>query len=137
MNSTRLMATVCGFAMLAAVPALAQYNAAHPGADSERSTDMTQSAPSTGHRNGAAGSMQGEHNTMMQDEHRQSMRGRGQDDTSQNAEVDRLNEQSLQAAQQGRAFNGSGRGSPDQDMQGQPAQPMPQQGPQGSNGGKM
>jgi hypothetical protein len=123
--------------MLAAVPAFAQYNTAHPNGDPQRTTDMNPPASDTAQpSNKRVGSMQGEHGTMMQ-EHHQAMRGRGQEDTSQNAEVDRLNEQSLQAAQQGRTFNGSGGSSDDQNMSGQPSQPMPPQGSQGSGGGKM
>ena len=137
MKTGRLMVGLCGFAMLAAVPAFAQYKTAHPNGDPQRVTDTNSPASDmTRPSNQRVGSTQGEHSTVMQ-EHHQAMRGRDQEDTSQNAEVDRLNEQSLQAAQQGRTFNGSGGSSDDQNMSGHSSQSMPPQGSQGSGGGKM
>jgi hypothetical protein len=54
---------------------------------------------------------QGSHSTMSGSRNARHASRSGREDSSQNAAVDRLNEQSLQAAQQGRSFNAGGGGS--------------------------
>jgi hypothetical protein len=60
------------------------------------------------------------------------MAGNNESDTSQNAAVERLNERSYQAAQQGRAFDVNGSGSSDQGSSG-----MGSSNPNGSGAGSM
>jgi hypothetical protein len=87
--------------MLAAVPALAQNNT--PNAPAQPApTDNTSSGMAPADQGHAASSE--DHMT-----HRSAMgRSNSRTDTSQNAAVDRLNEQSYQAAQQGQTFGGVG-----------------------------
>jgi hypothetical protein len=122
MLKTRLLQAVCAVAMLAAVPALAQRpeagmtgpngvpnpaakqpNAAS-GGTSANTGDM---APANGGGATSSTSMDS-HAT-----HRMAMTPgamHGRTDTSQDAAVDRLNDQSYQAAQQGQAFGSNGPG---------------------------
>ena len=105
MATTRLLQAVCTAAMLAAVPALAQTNtpntAAQP-APAENGTADT--APMNQGHAASSGHHMMHHSAMGHSE--RMMHGRS--DTSQNAEVDRLNEQSYQAAQQGQTYSGAG-----------------------------
>jgi hypothetical protein len=91
MAKARLLQAVCTVAMLAAAPAFAQTNMqpADPGSDQSTSATSHSTHRSAGH----AGATRG---------------GR---DSSQNAAVDRLNDQSFQAAQQGQPFSAPGGGS--------------------------
>jgi hypothetical protein len=119
MAKTRLLQAVCTVAMLAAVPAFAQRPEAGmtgaggapnpaaqqpaPNASSGGTSSMT---PATQDGTGSSASAES-HST-----HRSAMAHptgsmRGRSDRSQDAAVDRLNEQSYQAAQQGQSF-GSG-----------------------------
>lgn len=93
--------------MLAAVPAFAQSNTpgsmAPPGADNKAGmapTDNTGSgAPTADDSHATHRSARGHRSGAMQS---------GKSATSQDAAVDRLNEQSYQAAQKGEAFGGGG-----------------------------
>lgn len=78
MNKVHWLAVACGLALLAAGPAVAQSSPGDSGA--------TTPAPHAAHQSMHAA------------------RG-GQSATAQDAEVDRLNDQSYQAAQQGRTFS--------------------------------
>ena len=92
MLKTHLLSAVCSAALLAAVPAVAQsqsngMNSGSMSGGQGQTTDTGASHPRPMHH----------------------MNRSGQTATSQDAEVDRLNEQSLQAAQQGSTFSaGSG-----------------------------
>lgn len=122
MAKARLLQAICTVAMLAAVPAFAQQTtgpgqgatgdstmttpsgapAANPG--SMNNGSMAQSGMSD-QGNGSMAPMPGHarmHNGMGHS--RRAMRG-GATDSSQNATVDQLNDQSLRAAQQGRTFS--------------------------------
>jgi hypothetical protein len=91
MAKTHLLPAVCTVAMLAAVPALAQTpQTGMTGSASQGGADA--SAMHNGHpmHHSAMGHSTG------------AMHGRS--DSSQDAAVDRLNEQSYQAAQQGQSF---------------------------------
>lgn len=103
----------CTVAMLVAVPALAQNMQNGNTSPSPPGPAQQQMAPSGNMNQG--GTMGGQASTMGQStaSHNTAMRMhhpgmKGMTDTSQNAEVDRLNDQSLQAAQAGQAFNPSG-----------------------------
>ena len=112
MTKARLLQAVCTVAMLAAAPAFAQTNTqpATTGADnSVNSPTGTGSSMAPADRMGSSDSSgmstrSTHHATMGHSSG--MMRSRG--DSSQNAAVDQLNEQSYQAAQRGEAFNGSG-----------------------------
>jgi hypothetical protein len=97
---------------------------AHASADMNKSrsaADNSGNGSMNGMRDHAANDhagnmrMKRSHSAMNQDRSersRQAMRRRGGNDTSQNADVDRLNDQSLQAAKQGHPFmTGSSNGS--------------------------
>jgi hypothetical protein len=88
MAKARLLQVACSVAMLAASPVFAQNN--------------TQTGDA------AAGTVEPMHK--MAHHHGGAMRG-SKGDRSQDAMVDRLNEQSLQAAQQGQSFSVSGSGA--------------------------
>lgn len=97
MLKTRLLQAVCAVAMLAAVPAFAQSNTEN------------QAAPPADTGNTGAPAAEGSHATHHSTRaHRTSAMHSGKTDSSQNAAVDRLNEQSYQAAQKGEAFGGGG-----------------------------
>ena len=108
MAKTRLLQAACTAALLAAVPALAQTNtpnsAAQPAPAQPAPTDNSNMAPAhPSHSASGEGHMT--HRSAMS--HSGGMM-HGRSDTSQNAAVDRLNEQSFQAAQQGQTFGGVG-----------------------------
>lgn len=95
MTKARLLPAVCTVAMLAAAPAWAQT--------SPPSGDPNAPAGQTGSSSGSTGSHAA---------HRSSTAHRGgathsRTDTSQDAAVDQLNDQSYQAARQGQAYNGA------------------------------
>ena len=108
MAKTRLLQAVCTVAMLAAVPAFAQ-NAGTPGSNGQPAPTDQQPVPGNSSmapaNNGAAGtSSQG---SMDHSTHRSAM-GHRHGAASQDEAVDRLNEQSYEAAQKGQAFSASG-----------------------------
>ena len=133
MAKTRLMQAVCTAAILAAVPALAQSNnppgqtgssatgmpqtpsgqAATPGATVPATPNnygsMSQNGATTptnqgmDNENGARSSM---HRSAMGTHSQRMMHSRRQG-ASQNTAVDQLNDESLRAARQGQAFNGT------------------------------
>jgi len=127
MAKTHLLQAVCAVAMLASVPALAQRpEAGATGPNGAPNPEMNQSAaPGNNGANstsmapadtsGSPGAM-GDHASMdNQSTHRSAMqhpmRGmHGKSEMSQDAAVDQLNDQSLQAARSGQAFNGSSSG---------------------------
>ena len=93
MLKTRLLQAVCTVAMLAAVPAFAQSNTPPAGSGSGTGAPMAEESHSTHHSTKA---------------HRSGTMHSAKSAASQDAAVDRLNEQSYQAAQKGEAFNGGG-----------------------------
>jgi hypothetical protein len=97
MLKTRLLQAVCTVAMLAAVPAFAQSNT--PPADTGSAGPTADESHATHHSARA---------------HRPGAMQSGKSTASQDAAVDRLNEQSYQAAQKGESFTGGGsdQGSP-------------------------
>ncbi len=111
MTRTFLPRAVCTVALLAAAPAFAQSTHTPPAAGSTGShSNMTNQAPdmmSPSDEEGSGGSSSamkqhaGRHDGMMQ----------GKGDMSADMSADQLNEQSLQAARQGQAFNGSASGT--------------------------
>lgn len=126
MVKTRLLPAVCTVAMLAAVPAFAQNSstgvkgAPNAGAQQPPSDAGNNNMAPAGSNNmapaGNAGSMGNSATGAMHSSHRSAMtRGsmHNKSATSQDAEVDRLNEQSYQAAQRGQAYsvNGASSGS--------------------------
>lgn len=116
MINTRLLQSACTVAMLAASPVFAQSNTptgatgaggapntptmheAMPGGTTATSTAGGDSAASTAHSR----------HMSMPRHHSAGMMHRGKGDTSQDAAVDQLNQQSYQAAQQGHSFSGTG-----------------------------
>jgi len=99
MQKTRLLPALCGLSLLVATPAFAQR--------SMQGNDMQDQSNGSGY--GAIGmstsqQMSDDAGMPRSRQMRSSRAGRGGD--AQNSEVDRLNEQSLQAAQQGQSFNG-------------------------------
>jgi hypothetical protein len=107
MLKTRLLQAVCTVAMLAAVPAFAQSNTpgsvAPPGADNKAGMAP---ADNTGAGGPTADDSHATHRSARG--HRSGAMHSGKSATSQDAAVDRLNEQSYQAAQKGEAFGGGG-----------------------------
>jgi hypothetical protein len=124
MEKMRLFQAACTVAMLAAVPALAQA----PANDSSTAPSSPTGAASTAPADNASPPATGHamHGSAMR--HRTGMK-RGTSDTSQNDAVDRLNDQSFQAAQQGQTFTGGGSDA------GSPA--APPMGGGGASGGAM
>jgi outer membrane scaffolding protein for murein synthesis (MipA/OmpV family) len=126
MGKTRLLQAVCTVAMLAAVPALAQQTAQSndPNAPSASPTATGASPSATADQSSPMS------HPMHHSRHRAAaMRGTGD---SQNAAVDRLNDQSFQAAQQGQTFGGGAdSGSPGM------APSQPPMGAGGASGGAM
>ena len=105
MAKTRLLQAVCTVAMLAAAPVLAQTQTQPAGTGPDNSVNNpvadTGSTPGT---MGSGTSMKGHPG------HRSAMsHSNSRYDTSQNATVDQLNDQSYQAAHSGRTYqSGSG-----------------------------
>lgn len=156
--TTSKLSLVAGAALiLAAFPALAQTNtqtgnaaggtpttAPSPGQSSGSSMNQNPGmSPGSNMGSGMHASSQAQGTHQARAPH-QAMRARGSD-TSQNAAVDRLNEQSYQAAQQGQSFmpGSPGGSSPtssgDSTGMGQTGGGMsqPNSGPSGPSGGKM
>lgn len=128
MAKTRLLHAACTVAMLAAVPAFAQSNstAGQTGSNAMPQTPSGQTAtPSTNQygtmsqNNSMAPANQnmdtepanrsGTHRSAMGTHSRHTMSS-SRTDTSQNAAIDQLNDESLRAARQGQAFNATGGG---------------------------
>jgi hypothetical protein len=128
MAKTRLLHAACTVAMLAAVPAFAQSSntAGQTGSSAMPQTPSGQTAtPNTNsygtmsQNNSMAPADQnmetgttrhsGMHRSAM-GTHSRHMMSSSRTDTSQNAAVDQLNDQSLRAARQGQAFNATGGG---------------------------
>src|ERR1700712_3379048 len=114
MTKTRLLQAVCTVAMLAAAPAFAQQTETPTGATGPNGSANPQATQSMSGNNGGSGGMTpanpgGTGASASADSHatHRSGMGRamhgGRDDNSQNAAVDRLNDQSYQAAQQGQS----------------------------------
>ena len=103
MAKTRLLQAVCTVAMLASVPAFAQSNTPPGdirGAHESMAKHAGNLAPAEKMRSGPHDTMRAHRSAM---EHKsRAMHERS--DSSQNPAVDRLNEQSYQAAHGGRAF---------------------------------
>jgi hypothetical protein len=124
MAKARLLQAACTFAMLAAAPAFAQTdtqpgttagNAANaPAADNMSTSGATGTSPMSpaskmGSSSGSAMNGQSTHRSAMMGHSDHMMHGRT--DTSQDAAVDQLNDQSYRAAQQGQAFSASNTGT--------------------------
>jgi hypothetical protein len=92
MANPRLLRAVCTIALLAAAPAFAQTNT--PASGTPDTNNAAAPAPTAGHTMHHSGMTH----------HR--MHAATKAPTSQDAAVDRLNEQSFQAAQQGQSFTG-------------------------------
>ncbi|MDB5400193.1 MAG: hypothetical protein JWQ55_2211 [Rhodopila sp.] len=134
MTKSRLLQAVCAVAMLAAVPALAQRpDAGMPGANGAPNpaaarpdstanqkaaqnnsggmapaNDGTNMSPANNGGTGSSASATESHSTHRSAMAHPSRAMRGRSDTSQDAAVDRLNEQSYQSAQQGQPFSAGG-----------------------------
>jgi hypothetical protein len=97
MAKARLLQAACAVALLAATPAFAQPTTTQPNMAPADKMDQT-------------GGGMDSHST-----HRSAMSGHSgmhaRNDSSQNAAVDQLNDQSFQAAQRGQSFSGSDSGS--------------------------
>ena len=105
MAKTRLLQAVCTVAMLAAVPALAQQ----PGVGTTGSSAPAAQQPApTYNSSDMAPANQGRAASSDRHATHRSATHSSRTDTSQNAAVDRLNDQSYQAAQQGQSFGGVG-----------------------------
>lgn len=105
MAKTRLLPAVCTIAMLAAVPAFAQNTPATPAPDAGNSKMAP--ANDEGSAGATHGSPMNEGRTM----HHSSMGHhamQSRNATSQDAEVDRLNQESYEAAQKGQVFSANG-----------------------------
>jgi hypothetical protein len=127
MAKARLLQAVCAVALLAAAPAFAQQSTTQPAAQPNMAP-----ADNTGSGNGSSDS------AGSQSTHRAAMRGHptnARTDTSQNAAVDQLNEQSFQAAQRGQAFSASDTGSSGGTMSGGTANAPPSSAASGAGGG--
>jgi hypothetical protein len=123
MATTRLLHAACTVAMLAAVPAFAQSSntAGQTGSSAMPQTQSgqtsTQGANTYGtmsQNNSMSPSNQdmdtSGHSGTHRSAHSRQMMHSSRTDTSQNAAVDQLNDQSLRAARQGQAFNATGGG---------------------------
>lgn len=114
MYKGRLLASVCALGLIVAAPAFAQAPAtkapatqppAHQGPST--TSHMTRAM----HPRGPVHKMMGHHRMARRRSVRRVHR-RASADNSQNAAVDQLNEQSLQAARRGTSFMGSGAAAP-------------------------
>ncbi len=125
MTKIHLFGAACAFALLGATPVLAQ-NSTTPNSNS--ATPATQnSAPGTMADHGAMGTSHMHHSAM--EGHHMKRESKGA--SSQDAAVDRLNDESYAAAQKGEAF-GSG------DMSAPPPAAAPSgNAPMPNSGGKM
>jgi hypothetical protein len=155
MAHTRLLQTVSTVAILAAAPAFAQTNMPpanmpardtaaggapnNPTAQQAMPNGNMAPADRMGSPDRSMGGM-GSH-AAMDRSHRTAMAMHMRSDTSQSAAVDRLNEQSYQAARSGQAFNGTGAGSGMTAVPGGPGRmmdmqrgPMPDTGRTGGGG---
>ena len=103
MPKTHLLPAVCAVALLAAVPAFAQGTMQGNGMQGQGS-DSNAAGMTTG--SGGGGMSDQDMSGMSRHSGMRATRGDRRPD-AQNADVDHLNEQSLQAAQQGQSFNGS------------------------------
>jgi hypothetical protein len=116
MAKARLLSAACTVAMLAASPVFAQSNT--PTGDTgaggvtnaptmHETTPPSTTPPSMSAGNGspATGTQHPAHRMAMEQHHGAGAMRVGKSDTAQNAAVDRLNDQSYQAAQQGQKFN--------------------------------
>jgi hypothetical protein len=125
MAKARLLQAVCTVAMLAAAPAFAQTDT-QPGTtgagnavNAPAADDMSTSGATGTSQMSPASKMGSSSGTAMngQSTHRSAMMGHsdhmmhGRTDTSQDAAVDQLNDQSYRAAQQGQAFSASNTGA--------------------------
>lgn len=134
MGKGRLLASVCALGLIAVAPVFAADNpsAATPGAATGATPGAAMSNPSGGSEPGAAAGSATENHPASASQagtpqtrpsrramhrrrraERQAMRrsGRG-GETSQNADVDRLNDQSLEAAKRGEPFMGGNSSAP-------------------------
>ncbi len=154
MSKIRLLQAVCTIAMLSAAPAFAEdihsgvarigqppdVTAQNTPAQNDNAPAMTPSDQSSGNvgQPGMNGSGMNGTDTMRSSGAMPHTRGamRGTSDSSQSAEVDRLNEQSLNAARNGQAFNGSGGGASSGSMNDMSGGTMEsgQTGPSGATG---
>jgi hypothetical protein len=114
MAKTHLLQAVCAVALLAAGPALAQRpeagmtNAAGQPNPMVHQNDTAANTAPTGQTGSSSSSTAGSSHYTHRSAMGRSMHGRS--DMSQDAAVDRLNDQSYQAAQQGQALSGNGSG---------------------------
>jgi hypothetical protein len=114
MAKAHLLHVACTVAMFAASPVFAQNNAQTGDAAGAANTPASHDAmpSSTAPMSTApAGSEQPTHKMAMEKHHHGGAMHSSKGDSSQDAMVDRLNEQSFQAAQQGQSFSGSGAGT--------------------------
>jgi hypothetical protein len=132
MTPTKLSLLAGATLMLAAFPAFAQTSSQTGGANANPGMTPRSSTGAPG--SGMHGSSQGQDTHQATSPHHATRSGRT--DASQNAAVDRLNAQSLQAAQQGQNFvpgsPGSGSAAPPSDNMGRSGGGM-----SGQSGGKM
>jgi hypothetical protein len=107
MANARLLQAVCTVAMLAAAPAIAQTDTAPASTGAGNSVN----APAADNTStGASGAMSTpSHHSAMAGHSSKMMHGKS--DSSQDAAVNQLNDQSYQAAQRGQAFGASNMGS--------------------------
>ncbi len=115
MAQSRLLQAVCTAALLAAAPAFAQQTTTPPAGAAPTAPAAHDGTMAPGGKMGSmdgTGSSMGHHRmhrSAMRDHSTGAMHG-GRSDTSQDAVVDQLNNQSYQAAQQGQAFSSAGSG---------------------------
>ncbi|MBV8938090.1 MAG: hypothetical protein JO095_20115 [Alphaproteobacteria bacterium] len=121
MRKAHLLASVCAVALMSATPVLAAGDTtsnttgaptnAYGGSSGTSATGAagngTAGSPSTNTNVHSMGSMSNESMGTSHHGRTHARHATSREDTSQNAEIDRLNEQSLQAAQQGRSMGAS------------------------------
>jgi hypothetical protein len=114
MTKTHLLQAVCAAAMLAAVPALAQSTMHQPTNNDSSGGNTSNSAMTPADNTGSTGgSTSSSASADTHTTHRSAMAHhtgmmRSRTDTSQDAAVDQLNQQSYASAQKGQAFNNNG-----------------------------
>jgi len=105
MANARLLQAVCTVAMLAAAPAIAQTDTA-PASTGAGNSVNAPAADNSSTGNGSSGMMNTHsHHGAMAGHSGKMMHGKG--DSSQDAAVNQLNDQSYQAAQRGQSFGTS------------------------------
>ena len=124
MHKGRLLASICSVGLLAAAPAFAA-----------ETPDTGTNAPATDTGTNHPATHHGMHHAMHHGTHHMAKAGSGKSDTSQNAAVEDLNQQSLQAAREGHDLSMGGGGMGGGGAGAAPGAPAAPPGAMGGPGG--